>query len=651
MPSIRKLLIANRGEIACRIIRTARRMQIETVLAVSEADRRSLAASQADEVVLIGPPPATDSYLRADRIIAAARQTGCDAIHPGYGFLSESAAFVEAVETAGLIFVGPSAGSMLKVGGKTAAKALATACGVPVVPGYAGPAQDAATLKAEAKSIGYPVLIKAVNGGGGRGMRLVEREADMADALDSAKREAKAAFGSDLVLLERLIVRPRHVEVQVFGDATGNVVHLFERDCSLQRRNQKVIEEAPAPGMSEGLRNRITSAAVAIAKAAGYRNAGTVEFLVEGGTLAPDAPWFFIEMNTRLQVEHPVTEAITGLDLVEWQLRIAAGETLPLRQDEIRISGHAIEVRINAEDPAKDFLPSIGDLVSCLVPTVGTGLRLEAGFRSGDTISPYYDSLLAKVIAHERTRAAAIATLARTLEHSCDIAGPRTNVGFVHALLTHPAVGAGTMDTGLIGREITALTRSLVTTAEIEAAAECFLGTEADNLAGLRESPWAAGDGFSLGPERRMQVTLLVDSTARVFDVHWPAGTRWPTARLENGATGTSQANRGFRQFHTDGRSVLLFGTDQIEIARPVHDLDADDGAAADTVRAPINGRVAKVLVKAGESTAKGARIAIIEAMKMEHVLTAPRDGTIAKVTASEGEQVAAGALIAVLDA
>src|SRR5215471_6226613 len=425
-----KILIANRGEIAVRIIRTARRLGVQTVAVVSVPDRSAPFAKLADEVIEVGPGPAAESYLRGDKIIAAARAKGAEAIHPGYGFLAENADFAEAVGRAGLKFIGPSP------------QAIAATAGVPVVPGYAGESQEARTLAREARRVGYPVMIKAVAGGGGRGMRRVEREPDFAAALESAQREAKAAFGDDRILLEKVIARPRHVEVQVFGDAHANVVHLFERDCSLQRRNQKVIEEAPAPGMSAELRVQITAAAVACAKAVGYEGAGTVEFLVEGaGTLGPEVPWYFIEMNTRLQVEHPVTESITGLDLVEWQLRVAAGERLPLTQEQIAMSGHAIEARLNAEDPANDFLPSTGPIVRLRLGE-GEGLRCDAGVEEGSAISPFYDSMIAKLIAHGPDRAAAIARLACGLERTL-VAGPKTNAAFLHALVTHSAFGRG----------------------------------------------------------------------------------------------------------------------------------------------------------------------------------------------------------------
>ena len=406
-----KILIANRGEIAVRIIRTAHRLGVRTVAVASEADRGAPFARMADEVVEIGPGPAVDSYLRGDGIIEAARRTGAEAIHPGYGFLAENADFAEAVGRAGIKFIGPPPAAMRRMGGKSEAKAIAQKAGVPVVPGYHGEAQAPKALAREAARIGYPVMIKAVAGGGGRGMRRVERDEEFVPALESAQREAQAAFGDARMLIEKVVERPRHIEVQIFGDQRGNVVHLFERDCSLQRRNQKVIEEAPAPGMSRELRAAITAAAVTCAKAVGYEGAGTVEFLVEGGKLTAEAPWYFIEMNTRLQVEHPVTEAITGLDLVEWQLRVAGGEALPLDQGRISMAGHAIEARLNAEDPARGFLPSTG-AIACFEPAQGEGLRVDAGVEQGSVISPFYDSMIAKLISHGADRATAIARLA-----------------------------------------------------------------------------------------------------------------------------------------------------------------------------------------------------------------------------------------------
>jgi 3-methylcrotonyl-CoA carboxylase alpha subunit len=649
---LKKVLIANRGEIAQRIICTASRLGVNTVAVVSEPDRGAPYAQLATETVEIGPGPAAESYLRGDKIIAAARATGADAIHPGYGFLAENAGFAEAVGKAGLIFIGPSPEAMRRMGGKAEAKAIAAAAGVPVVPGYAGDSQTPKTLAREARRIGYPLLIKAVAGGGGRGMRLVEREADLATALESAQREAEAAFGDGRVLLEKLIDKPRHIEVQVFGDRHGNIVHLFERDCSLQRRNQKVIEEAPAPGMPEALRARMCAAAIACARAVEYEGAGTVEFLVEGGTLTAQSPWYFIEMNTRLQVEHPVTEAITGLDLVEWQLRVAAGEPLPLRQDEIAMQGHAIEARLNAEDPARGFLPSTGPLVR--FELYGSeGVRIDAGTEQGLAVAPYYDSLLAKLVAWGPDRATAIARLAQALERTL-IAGPRTNLAFLHALLMHPAFAEGVMDTGLIGREIASLTAETPNPEAIGRGVAEMLWRAYHDLAARRAwqvwgegpSPWNAYDGFQLGGPRSQQLTVLVDGTPTNVQVDW--GAIGPRVRppASEGSPHTTTV-----QYAGDSNPLyVLHDMRQTELRWPTYEADAIDAAGdGASIRAPIVGRVAKVFVRDGDTVARGDRIAVVEAMKMEHVLHALRDGVVAKVAVAEGQQVEQGALIAAL--
>jgi 3-methylcrotonyl-CoA carboxylase alpha subunit len=649
----KKILIANRGEIAVRIIRTARRLGVKTVAVVSEADRGAPFAGMADEAVAIGPGPASESYLRGDKIIAAAVETEAEAIHPGYGFLAENAAFAEAVGKAGLEFIGPSPDAMRRMGGKAEAKAIAAKAGVPVVPGYAGENQTPKTLAREAKRIGYPVMIKAVAGGGGRGMRLVEREADLAAALESAEREAQAAFGDARVLLEKVIDRPRHIEVQVFGDAHGNVVHLFERDCSLQRRNQKVIEEAPAPGMSPELRAKITAAAVACAKAVAYEGAGTVEFLVEGGKLSADAPWYFIEMNTRLQVEHPVTEAITGLDLVEWQLRVAAGEPLPLGQAQIQMSGHAIEARLNAENPANGFLPSTGPIVAFETPTL-EGLRVDSGVEQGSVISPFYDSMIAKLIASGADRSAAIVRLAQALEGTI-VAGPRANAAFLHALLTHPAFQRGDMDTGLIGRELAALAPAAVDAKAIGFGVMHMLWHAHDDVElrrrdGAREaySPWSAQDAFQLGGPRRQQLTVLANGAATKVEVLWGAG--GPSASVIGDHGAPPWNRRTIRVVGESNPLYVLHDMRQTELGWPTFDAGAggDEGDGS-SIRAPIIGRIAKVFVKEGDSVAKGDRVAVVEAMKMEHVLHAARAGRIAKLAVKEGQQVTQGALIAAL--
>jgi 3-methylcrotonyl-CoA carboxylase alpha subunit len=639
---LKKILIANRGEIACRIIRTARRLGVATVAVYSDADREALHVAAADEAVHIGPSPSTESYLRIDRIIAAAKATGAEGIHPGYGFLAENADFADACKAAGITFIGPSGASMRQLGGKAAAKAVARAAGVPVVPGYDGADQTPALLRREADRIGYPVMIKAVAGGGGRGMRLVESGAAFQAALESAQREALSSFGDATVLIEKVVQQPRHVEVQVFGDRHGNVVHIFERDCSLQRRNQKVIEEAPAPGMSAALREKMCGAAVSLARAVGYEGAGTVEFLVEGGSLGPKAPWYLIEMNTRLQVEHPVTEAITGLDLVEWQLRVAAGEPLPLKQADISMSGHAIEVRLCAEDPAQGFLPSIGRVAAFALPD-GRNVRLETAVRAGDVISPFYDSMIAKLITHGATRDAAADQMVSALSWLI-VAGPRVNASFLRALLEHADVRALRMDTGLIGREISALTRSRIGTPEVLAAAQRLLLP----VGGLK-GPWDALDGFQLGGARTISVPMVVNGEARTIKATW-AGVGEPphVALADDVATITEPPDACV---DVPGGLYAIFDGEQVEVRWPTYDADdIDDGHAADAVRAPINGKVARVFVKVGDVVAKGDRLAVVEAMKMEHVLTAARDGVVASVAVGEGQQVNQGALLVSLE-
>jgi len=650
---LKKVLIANRGEIALRIMRTARRLGVRCVAVCSEADRAAPFVALADEVVDIGPGPASESYLRIDKLIAAARATGADSVHPGYGFLAENAEFAEAVAAAGLRFIGPSPEAMRRMGGKADAKRIASAAGVPVIPGYQGANQTSATLAKEAKRIGYPVMIKAVAGGGGRGMRLVEREADFAGALEGARREAAAAFTDDRVLIEKLIIAPRHIEVQVFGDSHGEVVHLFERDCSLQRRHQKVVEEAPAPGMSRELRQAMTAAAVACAKAVAYEGAGTVEFLVEGGALSPAAPWYFIEMNTRLQVEHPVTEAITGLDLVEWQLRVAAGEPLPLRQEEIAISGHAIEVRLCAEDPSNGFLPSTGPIVAFETPQL-EGLRVDAGVETGSVITPHYDSLIAKLIASGRERVTAIARLRGALEATL-VAGPKTNTHFLHALISDPPFQSAALDTGLIGRELARLTQSAPMPASAVGLGVTHMLLNAHDwaeelrpaTATERYSPWSAQDGFQLGPSRRQTVTLLVDGVAKAFTVEWGRG--GPRVIGSDGADEPAAIARTL--VVGDGNPIyVLNGMRQATLCWPSF-ASPVAGAASDdmSVRAPIIGRIAKLFVREGEPVAKGDRIAVVEAMKMEHVLHAHCAGRVAKLAVKEGQQVTLGAPIATL--
>jgi len=652
MIKLRKVLIANRGEIACRIMRTAKRLGMATVAVYSDADRRALHTAQADESVHIGPSPAPESYLRIDAIIAAAKATGSDCIHPGYGFLAENPDLAEACIAAGLKFVGPSPDAMRRLGGKAAAKDIAIKAGVPVVPGYQGGKQDYATLAREARRIGYPLMIKAVAGGGGRGMRLVPAENDLASLLESAQREAQGAFGNPDVLLERQVQRPRHIEVQVFGDSHGNVVHLFERDCTLQRRNQKVIEEAPAPGMTADLRAKMCAAAVKLAAAVGYEGAGTVEFLVEGGRLTVDAPWYFIEMNTRLQVEHPVTEAITGLDLVEWQFRVAAGERLPLPQSEISMHGHAIEARVCAEDPGKDFMPSIGRIAVFSTPPQ-PDLRVETGIFSGDEVSPYYDSMVAKLIANAPDRQGALSGLRSALQGT-RLLGLKSNIAFLHALASNESVSSQEMDTGLIGREISTLSKGAGDARAVEVGTRLLL--EARNPATGGVDPWSRADAFQLGGTRAMQIAILVDGQPRRAEASWPHGELVVTAdgteaaRL-NRAQPADEVLASLEATGAPTATAQVFDLMQsASIAWPIYDLDsAEDGTSGASIRAPINGKVAKVFVSAGDTIDKGARIAIVEAMKMEHVLSAPRAGTVAKVNVSEGQQVTANAVIAAL--
>jgi 3-methylcrotonyl-CoA carboxylase alpha subunit len=642
---LKKVLIANRGEIACRIIRTAKRLGIRTVAVYADADAKALHVQQADEAVHIGPSPAPESYLRIDKIIAAAKATGADAIHPGYGFLSESAEFVEAVAAAGITFIGPSASAMRALGGKAAAKEIAIKAGVPVVPGYQGAGQEPKALAAEAKRIGYPVMIKAIAGGGGRGMRMVEKAADFADALDSAKREATSAFGNDIMLIEKLVVAPRHIEVQVFGDTHGNVVHLFERDCSLQRRNQKVIEEAPAPGMSAELRAKMCDAAVRLAKSVGYAGAGTVEFLVEGGKLTADAPWYFIEMNTRLQVEHPVTEEITGLDLVEWQFRVAAGEKLPKSQSDIAMSGHAIEVRICAEDPSNGFMPSVGNIREFQFLTPGKA-RLETGVESGADVSPFYDSMIAKLITHAPDRSAAINRQIVAFD-KLHVTGPQTNMAFLHALLTHADVQAGKLDTGLIGRELATLTAVKTAAVAVVNGALQLLGRRAPFVRWSgAPSAWDAVDAFQLGSARQQQMPVIADGKAVTIGLSWNGET---VVGTYDQVTAQRELGPGGMAIH-ETTAYVLHNHRQTIVSRPVYDIYAHgNGDSTDAIVAPINGRLARIFVEAGQQVAKGDKIAVVEAMKMEHMLVAARDGTIDKIAATEGAQVNQGTLIATL--
>ncbi|RST30559.1 acetyl/propionyl/methylcrotonyl-CoA carboxylase subunit alpha [Sphingomonas ginkgonis] len=614
---IKSLLIANRGEIACRVIRTARELGIRTVAVYSDADAGALHVRQADEAVHIGASPARESYLVGEKIIAAAKATRAQAIHPGYGFLSENADFAQAVLDAGLVWVGPKPDSIRAMGLKDAAKKLMQQAGVPTTPGYLGEDQSPARLQQEADAIGYPVLIKAVAGGGGKGMRKVDRPEDFADALESCRREAASSFGNDQVLLEKYILSPRHIEVQVFGDAHGHVVHLFERDCSLQRRHQKVIEEAPAPGMDEETRAAVCGAAVRAAQAVNYEGAGTIEFIADASEgLRADRIWF-MEMNTRLQVEHPVTEEITGQDLVEWQLRVASGEPLPLAQDELAIDGHAIEARLYAEDPARGFLPSVGRLEHF---DLGEAERIETGVEEGDTISPFYDPMIAKLIAWGEDRDEAIDRLAEVLD-GVEVWPVRTNAGFLsHALLDEDFID-GILDTGFIERKLARLVP------EVEPGPEVLSGAAMVALAQDEGDERAVGlAGFRLNAEPRLSVALGREG-------------HFVEARPAGGPTDVS----GFR----DGERVVVFREGQAFEFMLADRGSVEGGTASGTVVAPMPGKVTSVEVTAGTRVAKGQRLLTLEAMKMEHGLVAPVDGTVTELNAEAGQQVAVDAVLA----
>ena len=614
---IKSLLIANRSEIARRIIRTARRMGIRTIAVYSDADANMPFVREADQAVGIGPAAARESYLVAEKILAAARESGAEAIHPGYGFLSENAAFAESVEAAGLVWVGAPPAAIRAMGLKDAAKALMIAAGVPVTPGYLGQNQDADVLKHEADGIGYPVLIKAVAGGGGKGMRRVDAAADFADALLSCRREAAASFGDDRVLIEKYILSPRHIEVQVFGDKHGNVVHLFERDCSLQRRHQKVIEEAPASGMDAATRAALCAAAVKAAKAVNYVGAGTIEFIADGSQgLSADHIWF-MEMNTRLQVEHPVTEAITGQDLVEWQLRVASGEPLPLRQDQLTISGCAMEARLYAENPTSGFLPSIGRLDHLRLPA---DIRVDSGVEQGDEVTPHYDPMIAKLIVHAPTRQLAAAKLAQACGE-VQVWPVRTNAAFLARAARHPDFVAGQIDTGFIERHAEALIPAAEPTQRVlEAAAAALLRPQPnadawDGLSGFR----SAG-----APERRIAVEVA-DHGHVVIPGTAPQG-----SVVQLGRT-----------------NILFLEGEAWRFGQPVAGhVDTGHGPSDGAIVAPMPGRIVSVEVTEGSAVSKGQRLLVLEAMKMEQALLAPFDGVVEQLNVTVGGQVSEGTIL-----
>ena len=624
----KSVLVANRGEIACRVFRTARRMGIRTIAVYSEADARALHVREADEAVLIGPAAARESYLVAEKVLAAAKATGAEAIHPGYGFLSENAEFAEAVMAAGIVWIGAPPASIRAMGLKDAAKKLMVAAGVPVTPGYMGEDQTPALLKAEADAIGYPVLIKAVAGGGGKGMRKVETSDTFLDALASCQREAASSFGDDRVLIEKYILSPRHIEVQVFGDSHGEVVHLYERDCSLQRRHQKVIEEAPAPGMDAATRAAVTEAAVKAARAVNYLGAGTIEFIADASEgLRADRIWF-MEMNTRLQVEHPVTESITGVDLVEWQFRAAAGEPVPLKQADIPMKGWAMEARLYAEDPANGFLPSIGRLEHFHLPH---DIRVDTGVYQGGEVSQFYDPMIAKLIVHAETREAAAQGLAAAASE-VQVWPVKTNAGFLVKCLEHPRFIAGDVDTGFIAVEEEALAASPLSEFGLEGAARALREHGVAPAGTDHWTPcdaWAGPQGLRLNAAaERLQTVVVNGETHRVAmtpdefgDASYLPLTAQKGVWFEDGV---AFEVAGFRQPGAAG------------------------GAASDGgLRAPMPGKIVAVSAQAGDAVVKGQPIVVLEAMKMEHALTAPFDGTVSELSVSVGDQVTADAILA----
>ncbi len=661
------LLIANRGEIACRVIRTARAMGIRTIAVYSDADAGALHVTMADDAVHIGPSPAAESYLNIPVIIAAAKRTGASAIHPGYGFLSENPLFAEACANAGIIFVGPPASAMRAMGAKDAAKRLMEKANVPVVPGYHGDNQDAAFLAEQAVKIGFPVLIKAVAGGGGRGMRRVDHAGEFAGALESAMRESKAAFGDDKVLIERYMAKPRHIEIQVFADSHGNAVHLYERDCSIQRRHQKVIEEAPAPGMPLAMREKMGAAAVQAAKAIGYLGAGTVEFIADASNGLREDSFYFIEMNTRLQVEHPVTEMITGQDLVEWQLRVAMGETLPLVQSQIPLNGHAFEVRLYAENPATGFLPSTGKLRHLRFPESENGVRIDTGVREGDEVSMFYDPMIAKLIVHGVDRTQARKRLCAALE-AVQIAGPAGNASFLRAIAVHPAFADGDVDTGFIERHLailvpasdgvaandTVLALASLAVLQVRGQRAC----RAAAGSGDPYSPWFRTDGWRANAAGReilrfmsngADVSITVEYATDCVILNLPGSQLHTRAVLADGQlTAELDGRKISAGVNIDGAriSVMLMGhAHVVDVYDPVHDAEQEEGGSGDIV-APMSGKLISVHVKAGDTVKKGDPLAVLEAMKMENTLTAPADGVVAEVNYAAGEQVDEGAVV-----
>ena len=666
---ITSLLIANRGEIACRIIRTCRRLGIRAIAVYSDVDANARHVRMADQAVHIGGSRPAESYLRIDAILDAAKRSGAQAIHPGYGFLSENADFVEAVEAADLIFIGPSAESMRKLGSKAGAKQLMQAHGVPVVPGYNGEEQDPAHLREQASAVGFPLMIKAAHGGGGKGMRVVRSLEEFDEALSSCQREAASAFGRDRVLLERYIEQPRHIEFQIFGDRHGQLIHLNERECSAQRRYQKVLEETPSMALDDELRAAMGAAAVAAGQAVGYYNAGTVEFI-----LGADRQFYFMEINQRLQVEHPVTECVTGFDLVEWQLRIAAGAALPCAQAEVQSRGHAIELRLYAEDADRGFLPGSGVLRRLNLPEDGGGVRLDAGVEQGDTVSLFYDPMIAKLIVHAADRPQALSLLADALAN-CDVEGPASNLGFLERLIAHPAVVEGRIDTGYLDRHLEEFTSQADQPPPAVLAAACAMHLAAERTDALQlsargrdpHSPWALADGWRIGQPGQQPVSLqwrgnrldfVVEGHADTFNLHLDDGplsvslvqrdVRSISLRLNQGEQSPELLRLGARQF---GEDLLLHHAGQrykFHPARPF-EFEGSQDSGANAIRAPMPGRIVALQCATGDKVEAQQVLMVMEAMKMELALRAPRDGEVAEIRAAVGDIVEADVVLVAL--
>jgi 3-methylcrotonyl-CoA carboxylase alpha subunit len=654
----RTLLIANRGEIACRVIRTARAMGLRTVAVYSEADHGAMHVAMADEAVLLGPARARDSYLNVERVIEAARQSGAEAVHPGYGFLSESAEFAQACLDAGLVFVGPTAGMIRAMGSKSGSKMLMEKAGVPLVPGYHGEAQDETTLTKAAGKIGFPVLVKASAGGGGRGMRIVRSAGELAAAIVSAKREAKAAFGDDRMLVEKFVDNPRHIEVQIVGDSHGNLLSLFERECTLQRRHQKVIEEAPSPTLNANQREAVCAAARKAAAAVDYVGAGTIEFVSDGKDV------FFIEMNTRLQVEHPVTELITGIDLVEWQLRVAFGEKLPLTQEQITLNGHAIEARVYAENPHKNFMPSVGRIRTWRTPEASNGLRIDAGYSEGDAVSPHYDAMLAKVIAWAPTRDAAIERLNRGLEDT-DVRGIVTNIPFLSALVTHPHVRANAIDTGFIERELNNLTPPPAASRDLElcAAVAAILDDEQKAARAEAHSPWRTSGWMPVGRRQRVFTFRHAHDAEQEICLQYGNGPATLSIGEREFAFGSSSRNDGGFDLTLDGmKSHVVAAIEGHELYLRTRngrfDLhwvdpfggDDEEHVGEDKIVAPLPGTVVALLAEVGATLEKGAAILTLEVMKMEQTLRAPFAGVLKVIKCKVGDIVQEGVELAEIE-